>query len=374
MVWPDMIQIMLTTRCNIRCKMCDVWKMEYPEEMTTAEVSDLIRQAVALGVQTIYFTGGEALLRPDIIPLIKLAASFNVITTINTNGILIDDVMARELVSSGLHDVTISLDGASAQTHDYIRGKGVFEKAMQAFEHLQRAKNECKRDDFAIGSTCVITKHNLQELPALAELVHSRGGNYIAYQPLVNNGYARWETECNSKLWVGEEDIPQLEECFRALDRLKEKKIREGMSIDFMAEKTIQHYRRQHRVNTCFAGYNRFFINPKGDISFVCYESFGNVRTGTLRDAWLSEKAYELRKKIRCCNVNCTQFCSERPQSEKLSEIHRCLYEPLKKLGSLENAFLEEIHRELGGLEGKTEAMTKALEELQRLLNDKIRE
>jgi len=109
MVEPDMIQLMLTSRCNIRCKICDVWKQQFTEELTTEEVKSLVDQAIEMGIKMIYFTGGEALLRKDIFELINYASRPGIITTANTNGSFITEEFAKEIVSSKLRNINFSL-------------------------------------------------------------------------------------------------------------------------------------------------------------------------------------------------------------------------------------------------------------------------
>ncbi|MDD3234229.1 MAG: radical SAM protein, partial [Candidatus Omnitrophica bacterium] len=119
LVPPDTIQIMLTSRCNLRCNMCGVWKSGYKreDEICTADAKSLIDQAVEMGVTTVYFTGGEALLRDDIFELIEYAARDGIITTFNTNGTLITEAVAERIANSGLTSLTFSIDSPREEVH-----------------------------------------------------------------------------------------------------------------------------------------------------------------------------------------------------------------------------------------------------------------
>lgn len=329
MVVPDMMQIMLTSKCNLRCKICDVWKQRFDTELTTAELKLLIDQAIEMGIKTIYFTGGEALLRNDIFELINYAARPGVITTINTNGSLITEDVAKKIVSTRLRNITFSIDSATPEIHNAIRGKDVFEKAMDAIRYLNYYKKTMGRDSkvdetkkLDVGMASVIMKPNMRELRKIAELAEKMLCCYIAFQPLIFNGNLLENASYNSDYFIAKEDIGFLEEALRDLELLKKEKLPQGFYIDFMAEKTIQHFLRQRTVNTCFAGFTRIFISPQGDIGFVCFESFGNVRLKSLQSAWISDEACAIRAKIKQCKVNCTQFCSERPESESFQDIY----------------------------------------------------
>jgi MoaA/NifB/PqqE/SkfB family radical SAM enzyme len=329
LVKPEMIQIMLTSRCNIRCRICDVWKQQFANEMTTDEVKSLIDQALDIGVKTIYFTGGEALLRPDILELVNYAAHPGIITTVNTNGSLVTAELAEKIVASKLNNITFSIDGASAETHNLIRGKGVFEKAISGIKLINYYKNKFHRNEadgeerrLAVGMVSVIMKNNIDEIIHLVNLAKGVGCCYLAFQPLVYNGSLLENVDFKSEFMIGEEEIRKLDDSFKKLELVREEMLPGGFMVDFMREKTIQHFRKERKVNTCFAGFSRIFVNPNGDISFVCFESFGNIKSDRLKDVWYGQKADAIRKNIKACKVNCTQFCSERPDSESPQVIH----------------------------------------------------
>jgi len=350
MVGPDMLQIMLTPRCNLRCKICDVWKQEFAREMTTEEVKSLIDQAIELGVKTIYFTGGEALLREDIFELINYASRPGIITTINTNGSIITDEIAKKIVLSKLQSIVFSIDSANPILHNAIRGNGVFEKAMEGFRHISRYKKEFnrapgmgERGGLEVGMVSVIMGQNIEELPRLVELASEMGCCAINFQPLVHNGNLLESANFQSDFWPQARDIAKLKNVFQELESLNREKMMTGPHIDFMAEKTIQHFLRERRTNTCFAGFNRIFVNPQGAISFVCFESFANITETSLRSAWFSEKASMIRFRIKECKVNCTQFCSERPASEDLHKIHDHFIREMGELLGSESSFLKEM-------------------------------
>jgi len=329
LIEPEMIQIMLTNRCNIKCKICSVWKQGSGEEMTTEVVKRLIDQAIEMGIKTIYMTGGEAFLRKDIFELIDHAARPGIITTVNTNGSFITDRFAKKIVSSKLRNINFSLDGAIPKTHNAIRGEYVFEKALKAIEYINYYKKLLHRDDpsneeqrLDVTLTSVITKANLEELTELVRLAEKLHCCFICFQPLVDNGNLLESLSLKTEFWIEEADIPKLQKAFSELEQMRRSQSL-SLGVDFMPEKTIQHFRRQRAVNTCFAGFTRIFVNPHGDISFVCFPSFGNTKVESLQQAWFSEQAFASRGQLKACTVNCTQFCSERPQSDAIQEIHQ---------------------------------------------------
>lgn len=359
---PDTIQIMLTSRCNLRCSMCGVWKSGYKreDEIDTADVKSLIDQALEMGVKTVYFTGGEALLRDDIFELIEYAARDGVITTFNTNGTLITEAVAERIVRSGLRSLTFSIDSPRERIHDSLRGQGVFKKAMSAIAMINRHKKGGRPDLVLCG---VVMRQNAADLEGLVKIADDNGFCYVALQPVVDNsGLWLQENKHCGEFWIGRESLPDLRKSLERIERFKRSK--RMPVVDVMGEKIVNYFKGEWRPNSCYAGFSRIFVNPLGDISFVCFESFGNIRRDKLKDAWYGRAAGAIRERIKNCTLNCTQFCSERPGTESLKMIHDNFIAALPAGAGRPAAFelLKKEYDFLRGLEeycGKDETLQK---------------
>lgn len=127
----------VTKACNLRCAYCYVSASKpLADEMNTNEFVHLWPELVALRPKKVVFTGGEPLLRPDIVDLLgglrKADPAHHILRCLNTNGHLVTEPLARRLV--GLVDeVRVSLD-ALPERNDALRGEGNYEAAMQALE------------------------------------------------------------------------------------------------------------------------------------------------------------------------------------------------------------------------------------------------
>lgn len=246
MVEPDMLQLMVTSRCQLQCKMCNVWKQKFQEESGAEDIRRFIDEAISMGIKTIYFTGGEALLRKDIFELIDYAARPGIVTTINTNGAFINEETAEKIARSKLRNISFSIDGSNPKTHNFFRGEGVFEKAMRSIEFLNYYKEKYGRGRNSqdkvldIAMVSVIMKKNMEELPALADLARKMDCCYIAFQPLVNNGDLSAPLE-NNELWIEEKDIPRLQQIFDIL--AAKKTIFRFHAYRYYAGETIKHFR-----------------------------------------------------------------------------------------------------------------------------------
>ena len=306
--------------------MCGVWKQQVAPEslMTTEEVKRVINEACALGVKMIYFTGGEALLRPDIFELIAHTAHAGVVSTLNTNGSLITPELAEKIVVSGLKSLTFSIDSPDKHIHDAIRGKGVYEKALEGIRLVNQYKKQHQTRFPDITFCSVIMKETVAGMVRLVECARSCHAVYIAFQPLVDNtALDRAEIE-QIPGWIQPAEMPMLKRQMKKLIALKKQYAAlNDICIDAMPEKTYAHFLRQYRPNTCFAGFSRLFIAADGSVSFVCKESFGTIKRQALKDILLSDHAQHARLAINSCTTPCTQFCSERPVSENFKAIYR---------------------------------------------------
>ncbi|HAB50810.1 MAG TPA: hypothetical protein DCE80_01295 [Ignavibacteriales bacterium] len=166
--------ISITTRCNSRCKMCDIPNIK-TEELTTLDWMRLIKEISVYGVQTIVFSGGEPLLREDIYELISFAKVNNLNVCLTSNGYYLDETAANKLYQSGVDVVNISVEGTK-QTNDYLRSDGSFNKAIAALRNLKKCKIEAT-------IATIISKYNYKDLPYVVNLANDYGVTTIKFQP-----------------------------------------------------------------------------------------------------------------------------------------------------------------------------------------------
>jgi sulfatase maturation enzyme AslB (radical SAM superfamily) len=116
--------IHVTNKCNLRCKHCHLSSgASFQDELTTEEIFSIVSQAEQLGVKLLVVTGGEPLVREDILDILNYASEHIDRVLLLTNGTLITDEIAEKLKEFKV-DVQVSLDGAQQETQDFIRGKG----------------------------------------------------------------------------------------------------------------------------------------------------------------------------------------------------------------------------------------------------------
>jgi mycofactocin radical SAM maturase len=157
----------LTYACNLSCRHClSSSGRRDPRELTTAQCKAVIDELERMQVFYVNIGGGEPTVRPDFWELVSYATDHHVGVKFSTNGVKITPDVARQLAASDYVDVQISLDGATAEVNDAVRGPGSYATALRAMANLAGAGFA----GFKISVVC--TRQNigqLDEFKALAD-------------------------------------------------------------------------------------------------------------------------------------------------------------------------------------------------------------
>lgn len=158
----DVVYLELTRACNLKCIHClNNSGIKQKDELTKEDLLKLIKNFSSLGVQEIRFTGGEPLLFNGIYDLIRFATEEGICTSLGTNGTLVTKEVAKKLKESGLKKVVVSIDG-NKKTHDKIRGRKNYQKAMHRLKYLQK-------NGINVRVNSVIMKSNMEDVIKLAK-------------------------------------------------------------------------------------------------------------------------------------------------------------------------------------------------------------
>jgi len=137
-------------------------------ELTTEEAKSLIDEWAEMKVFYINVGGGEPMTRPDFFELMDYSLDSGIGVKFSTNGTLVDDAAADWISSRDYLDVQISLDGATAETNDPVRGTGSYKRARRAMERLAER-------GFRFKINNVVTRQNFDQLDDMYALVDSYG-------------------------------------------------------------------------------------------------------------------------------------------------------------------------------------------------------
>ena len=160
----------LIRRCNLTCKHCYSISADkdFAGELSTDEVYKVLDDLKAFRVPALILSGGEPLLRPDILDIARRAKSMGFYTALSSNGTLIDAERCAQISEIGFDYVGVSLDGLGA-THDkFRRMEGAFDLSLKGIRLCQEA-------GLKVGVRFTLTQDNFHDLPGLLQLVEDEG-------------------------------------------------------------------------------------------------------------------------------------------------------------------------------------------------------
>ena len=180
--------VYLTGGCNLACRHCWLSPTFEPGGDTGGHLpyeafALAIEQGLPLGLEHVKLTGGEPLLHPDLLRMVDLLREKEVGLTIETNGTLLTRSLARYLKDkSTLHFISLSLDGATPESHDAFRGvKGSFDKTCQAIGYLVQV---------GYRPQVIMSLHqdNMGEIEPLVKLAEKLGAGSVKFSPVRPTG------------------------------------------------------------------------------------------------------------------------------------------------------------------------------------------
>lgn len=179
---------LVTRRCNLACKHCYVkaGPTASSTELSLGQTRIMLGRLSEAGVFVLYFTGGEPFARRDFLEIIRQSYDVGLKSGISTNGIMIDERTAAKLAANGVFRVQVSLDGATKETHEFIRGPGTFQRTINGITNLVN-------EGIDVGVTFVCHRLNFGELEAFFELASKLRVKGIKISPLMDWGRAKEE-------------------------------------------------------------------------------------------------------------------------------------------------------------------------------------
>jgi mycofactocin biosynthetic radical S-adenosylmethionine protein MftC len=276
----------LTYACNLSCIHClSSSGRRDPRELSTAECKALIDEFERMQVFYVNIGGGEPTVRPDFWELVDYATAHHVGVKFSTNGVKITPAIAARLARSDYVDVQISLDGATAEVNDAVRGRSSFDTALRAMQNLADAGFR----GFKIS--VVMTRHNVGQLDEFQALADRFGAQLrITRLRPSGRGADTWD-----ELYVTAEQQRQLYDWLVAHG--------EGVLTGDSFFHLAGYGEALPGLNLCGAGRVVCLVDPVGDVyacPFAIHENFlaGNVRSaGGFETVWRDSELFaDLRR------------------------------------------------------------------------------
>jgi len=307
---PDFCVIEVSHRCMFKCKMCNYWmSKEEPDELEIQHLYKFIsslKEFVGMPFE-MNISGGETLMKKGILDLVEFIANQGFRFSMVTNGYLLDKVTAKRIADSGLNFLAISLDSLDENTHDFLRGvKGSRLKVIEALEffnvYMGRLQN--------ITLQTIIMGQNLDGILNLVKWAKDKKVSH-SFMAITRPNTAPIDPEWYKKdefsfLWPG--DISKALNTIDELIKLKKAGYRIDNPIGQLERFKLYFSDPEKFVKDtpCSLGEGIIHINPKGDVYLCCeMESAGNIKEGEIGKIWTSQKAEDIREKIRRCRRNC---------------------------------------------------------------------
>ena len=282
----------VTLQCNLRCTHClsDAGS-ESAEELSTAECRKLIDQLAALRVFQVNIGGGEPFIREDFLELLDHAHERGLVTCASSNGLLIDRTLARRLARMEKFYLQVSLDGATAEVNDPIRGRGTYDRVLTAMGYLA---GEGVR--FSVNT--VLTRNNYPQLETLGNLAREYGAE-LRVSRFRPSGRGK-----DSRARLAPETA-QLEAFAEWLER--NQRVRTGDSFFCLTSEK----RRRQGLDMCGAAKLTCCLSPTGRLypcAFLQEPAFltGDIRTGSFKDLWAHAPVFT---QLRQLNVQACRTC-----------------------------------------------------------------
>jgi MoaA/NifB/PqqE/SkfB family radical SAM enzyme len=205
----------ITLRCDLACRHCGSRAGHArPDELTTAEALDLVRQMADLGVREVALIGGEAYLRDDWLAIVRAIRDHGMQCSTTTGGRGMTEEVARRAKAAGIQSASVSVDGLR-ETHDRVRAlEGSFDAALRALRALRSA-------GIPVASNTTIHRANVREVPELFEVLVAEGIHAWQMMLTVAMGRAADEDRMLVEPYQVLEILPMLARIKRRADEAK---------------------------------------------------------------------------------------------------------------------------------------------------------
>lgn len=320
---PLEISVMPNKRCNARCLMCDFWK-EQNDYLTSEEILRTLKELrswVGSGF-FLQIAGGEPLIFKGIYDIFSYCADNGIICKISTNGYALTESVCRKIIDSKLSYLTISLDSHLSEVHDKMRGvQGIWEQAVKGIKYL------AQNSSMTLGISSVLMKDNVQTFPESIDYFLSLPIHRVLIQPV-----GVWTEDLPTERWSEYEYWVNDGEAMSRLVAYMSAKKKEDARI-LNTEKDFLEWKKyfenpaamvNNDLKKCKIGYDKLAIAYQGDISLGCSHYggvIGNIKTGTIKEAWYSAKADKMRRQMMRCKMPCQYSCyKELSFTEKLAK------------------------------------------------------
>ncbi len=293
-----------TYRCNLRCKMCGAPSLSTPDdparELSGEEMLRIVDQLKQMGAAHLQLIGGEPFLRKDeMLAVTQHAARLGLKTALVTNGTLINQDLAREILDAGLRKLVFSVDGVNG-AHDRIRGPGVFESMQRGMRFVLEERRRRRSRHPLVHIQSVVSRLNYDQVHPLIRFKEEIGADVLDFNYLTElSGETVQATRlddvplCTDR-WARKGDSLLLTPAELADLRAALARCPDSETLQILKDHDDDAYLQcHHPPRRCYYIRNVMVINPFGDV-YPCVQLdryvTGNVRQSGLKAVWQNER------------------------------------------------------------------------------------
>ena len=328
--YPRVLEITLTTNCNLKCKMCNSIKYEKWQipEKTKNEIIELMPY-----IERINWLGGEVFLYKDFEQLLDEAHKYNIQQIISTNGLLLNKKIIEKLLEADV-DLSISVDGTTKDIYEKIRVGGSFDKLLENIKLLNDLKVKMKTRS-KIRMCSVVLEDNYNQIIDFVEFAHKYKFDYITITPETNymeTGIFNNKNDLYHKykktIELAEKYNIEIENCLpksptnvEIRNDNKKNIINKNVCVNRDEYyKNIMSIHNNYSVNDklknfCYSPWQKIFIDALGFVKVNCNCGgnlvIGDVEKNSIREIWNDNKIKILREKMINGDIEdcCRKFC-----------------------------------------------------------------
>ncbi len=261
---PDQITISITEECPNRCIHCALPDTDNKASLSPEEVTNVIDQATRMGTTMIIFDGGEPMVHPDLVEMVRHVDPDKAVATVFTSGTGLTPEKAASLKDAGLFAVNVSLDSPHIGEHDRMRGRsGVFDDALAAIRNSLDA-------GILVNIYVVLSPMNVGDLKEFYMLAVEMGVHELSFYEIVPTGR-----------WIDHENDVLSRDDHKTFDSFVRWAREDGRVRVFAIPHVME-------STGCFAGRRWLHVTPQGDVlPCACIPiPYGNIKEESLKTIW----------------------------------------------------------------------------------------
>ncbi len=313
---PQIVELAITNRCNLRCKYCYYFTSpaDVGADLPIDEWLKFIDEMGRCSVMSVVLAGGEPFCREDLPGIISHIVKNRMRYGILTNGTLITEEMAEFVASTKRCDmVQVSIDGSIPTTHDACRGQGSFRKAIDGIYHLQRHK-------LPISVRVTVHKDNVNDLEGIAELLLEELGlsgfsiNSAGYMGLCKQNADQVQLTPQERM-LAMETLLELDKKYKGRISAAAGPLAEGkawMAMEEARSKGVPGLASGGYLTGCMGTMRKMAVRADG-VMIPCNQmshiELGRINVDGLQDVWLNHPEFKKLRERREIPLSDFEFC-----------------------------------------------------------------